>query len=83
MYQGEWKNDLKNGKGVYTMPNGDFLEADWVDGESKEKGQKYKDKIEGISIEMKEFLNIQNIKLKADSVQFEANQKNLETEVVD
>ena len=30
-YEGYWLNDIKHGKGKFTMTNGDFYEGLWVD----------------------------------------------------
>lgn len=38
-YNGEWVDDLKNGKGVYEYPNGDKYSGDWVDDARNGKGR--------------------------------------------
>jgi len=46
VYKGEWKNDLKNGKGLLTYSNGDTYEGDWLNDEKNGQGKeviKYRD----------------------------------------
>lgn len=38
MYEGEWKDDCKEGKGVFVSTNGDKYEGDWVNNEKSGKG---------------------------------------------
>ncbi len=41
-YEGEWKDDKPNGKGVYYYENGNKLyEGEWQDGEYDGKGVQY------------------------------------------
>ena len=43
-YEGDFKNDKRNGKGKYTWANGDYYEGHFVDGDFTGKGKKvYKD----------------------------------------
>lgn len=45
-YEGEYKNDVKNGYGVYTYANGDVYEGQWQDGKKHGRGV-YKYKTDG------------------------------------
>ena len=36
-YEGEWKNDEREGKGIYYLNNGDRYEGEWKNGNKKEK----------------------------------------------
>ena len=37
-YNGEWKDDLQNGKGSYTYSNGDIYSGEWKGGQREGKG---------------------------------------------
>ena len=39
LYEGEYKRDIKNGKGRYVAPNGDVFVGDFVDGQKCGKGE--------------------------------------------
>ena len=45
-YEGEYENDLKNGRGKYTYPNGDVYDGEWKDGKRHGKGM-YRNKETG------------------------------------
>ena len=38
MYEGDWKDDKKNGNGAYTWAYGDMYEGDYKGGEVNRKG---------------------------------------------
>tara|TARA_A100001035_G_scaffold257191_1_gene233045 strand:+ start:405 stop:530 length:126 start_codon:yes stop_codon:yes gene_type:complete len=38
MYEGDWKDDKKNGKGAYTWAYGDMYEGDYKGGDVNRKG---------------------------------------------
>ena len=40
-YDGEWKNDKYEGKGIYYYKNGDRYEGDWKNGKREGKGIYY------------------------------------------
>ena len=40
-YEGDWKNDQKNGKGTYYWPNGDKYSGDWLNGHRTGNGVYY------------------------------------------
>lgn len=37
-FEGEWKNDKKNGHGVMKFHNGDVYEGEWIDGHKNGRG---------------------------------------------
>ena len=37
-YDGEWKDDKKNGRGVYTFANGNKYDGEWKDGDFNGRG---------------------------------------------
>jgi hypothetical protein len=39
VYEGEWMNGKRNGKGTYTSDNGDVLEGEWKDDKKHGKGK--------------------------------------------
>ena len=40
-YEGEWKNDLKDGKGIHYFPNGERYEGEFKNGNAEGKGIYY------------------------------------------
>ena len=38
MYEGEWLNDLKHGKGAMTFANGDTYDGEWEEGKYHGQG---------------------------------------------
>lgn len=39
VYEGDWVNNFKNGKGKMTYVNGDVYEGDWMHGQKSGKGK--------------------------------------------
>ena len=38
MYEGEWSNNKRHGKGVYKYPDGNTYEGDWEHGKKQGEG---------------------------------------------